>query len=693
MIGVGIGIPFFKSFGGIDAQAQAHFNRVIADGGLVPSGLSGVNAFFNTIKTIYGTSDINTAISVGLDPQVLGYKLGAGSGTTLGQAAQKLYSPKDVFGGIGTGNAYWEGSGVTGNFVETPNAAANQITGDIDIIAKVNFLSNSTQDQIVLKANAVAGSSFCYSFFKDGNNIKFAYSNDGTVAARVTSSSSVTLSSVGYTYNTDIWVRVTRTVLNGDVKFYYGSDGINWTQLGATQSTTANSIASAAIPLRIGNWANILYFFTGKIYRVTISNSIGGAPVVDFNPNQYTGANIWTSTTSEVWTVNRTGAGLADVVQTTAASQPLLLVHSGANYWWGSGQLGNFVETQTQSTLLFGADFSATFYCDPLSNTNMELGGNNLGGVNTTGFYIGSDRNMRASYLNILYTSTTTFAIGTKYFRYTMSGNNLQFYTSIDGITWVQLGTNLSVVVHTVMASNRIRVGNATGAYALPTNGKIYNAKFYTDATLTNLVFDFNPNQYNAANSQTQWVSTSGETWTINVGTAATGYKGVLVDRTITMGDGIDDRLTSNVIRTNILTQYLAANPFTNDNSGNSVLIDANNGAWLNSIVAFSSNIGNIMNSFASDLLRSRTPNRLILATSLNNQGVRNSISVNNGAETLNTYSPCPSGNGLNIFSRSGGGTFGNAIINTYISTNGQNNSTVRTAMYDYIKSINGNSF
>jgi hypothetical protein len=233
--------------------------------------------------------------------------------------------------------------------------------------------------------------------------------------------------------------------------------------------------------------------------------------------------------------------------------------------------------------------------------------------------------------------------------------------------------------------------GNAN--IANPLNGKLKSIKYYSDSALSSLVYDFNPSQYNAANSQTQWVSTSGETWTINTGTAATGYKGALVSKTIVQGDGIDDRLTSNVIRTNILTQYLAANPFTNDNSGNSVLIDANNGAWLNSIVAFSSNIGNIMNSFASDLLRSRTPNRLILATSLNNEGVRNSISVNNGAETLNTYSPCPSGNGLNIFSRSGGGTFGNAIINTYISTIGQNNSTIRTAMYDYIRSINGSAF
>ena len=473
MRAIAIGIPFIRR-SGIDAQAQAHYNRVIADGGLVPSGLSGVNAFFNTIKTIYATADITTAISVGLDAQVLGYKLGAGAGTTLGQAAQKLYSC----------------SGASG-----------------------------------------------------------------------------------------------------------------------------------------------------------------------------------------------------DVVQTTAASQPLLLVHSGANYWWGSGQLGNFVETQTQSTLLFGADFSATFYCDPLSNTNMELGGTNTGGVNTTGFYIGSDRNMRASYLNILYTSTTTFAIGTKYFRYTMSGNNLQFYTSIDGITWVQLGTNLSVVVHTVMPSNRIRVGNATGAYALPTNGKIYNAKFYTDATLTNLVFDFNPAQYNAANSQTQWTSSTGEVWTINTGTATTGYKGHLCTKTIIQGDGVDDRLTSGTLTSRTsFTVYIAVNAL----SFSGRFMDGNL-ALTKTLYGTSSNISMFGGGGGFDFV-GETPQRLQMLTA-NFQAAPNVYArVNNNARATTASSIGNSAStGINLFTDGGGANPANVMITTLIQSN--TNDPLNDNMYNYIRSINNSAF
>ena len=57
--------PFSYLSGGtaIDAQAQAHYNRVIADGGVIPKGLAGCSAYFTAVKAIYATSDITTAIA------------------------------------------------------------------------------------------------------------------------------------------------------------------------------------------------------------------------------------------------------------------------------------------------------------------------------------------------------------------------------------------------------------------------------------------------------------------------------------------------------------------------------------------------------------------------------------------------------------------------------------------------------
>jgi hypothetical protein len=286
---------------GIDAQAQAHYNRVIADGGLIPSGLVGVNNFFKTVKGIYGTSDITTAISVGLDAQVLGYKLGAGAGTTAGQAAQKLYSCSGSSGDVEqtvassqplllvhSGANYFQGVGVNLNFVRTPNAAANNFTGDIDIRVRYQPKNVSSQSQLLGKFN---GSVYPYNFYQWTSKRFIFETNYGTV----TSSS--------HTFNNDdiFWARVTRQASNGEIIFYTSVDGTNWTLL-STHTQTSGSLATGG-DLELFSADPM----TAKYYRVTLSNSIGGAPVVDFNPNQYNAATSqtqWTSSTGEVWTIN-----------------------------------------------------------------------------------------------------------------------------------------------------------------------------------------------------------------------------------------------------------------------------------------------------------------------------------------------------------------------------------------------------
>jgi hypothetical protein len=317
--GIGIGIPFRRMGAGIDPQAQAHYNRVIADGGLIPSGLVGVNNFFKTVKAIYGTSDITTAISVGLDAQVLGYKLGAGAGTTAGQAAQKLYSCSGSSGDVvqttaasqplllvHEGANYLFCPNVTGNSVTTPNAAANQITGDLDIIAYLKHTSNGTLNGICSKNDS--GSNRGYSFVFESNTLTLYY---GTNSLNVASATSIVVS------GSKLWVRCTRNSSTGDIKFYTSNNpvttaisSISWTQLGATVSGLAGSLnSSGTLPLVIGGYISTSSGFGSQeqIYRLTISNSIGGTPVVDFNPNQYNAANSqtqWVSTSGETWTIN-----------------------------------------------------------------------------------------------------------------------------------------------------------------------------------------------------------------------------------------------------------------------------------------------------------------------------------------------------------------------------------------------------
>lgn len=478
---------FLASSGsGVDAQAQAHYDRVIADGGVVPAGVSGVNGFFNAVKTIYGTSDITTAVSVGLDAQYLGYKLGAGAGTTAGQAAQKLYSCSGASGDVvqttaasqplllvHEGANYWFGSGVNGNYCETPNAAANQITGDIEIIAKVAIYDTGYYNLLVSKDNYPSERSFALSVTNTNHANLTLQIGSGTPADFT---STVT---TGFAANEINFLKATRNATTGNIEFYKSLDGITYTKIGATISSTAGVLNNANTPVTVGSQGTV-NIAKAKIHRATISNSIGGAPVVDFNPNQY-----------------------------------------------------------------------------------------------------------------------------------------------------------------------------------------------------------------NAATSQTQWTSTTGEVWTINTGTDATGYKGGLVDRTEVQGDGIDDKLNSGVLSSvSTFTRYVSLNPF--QRTGFGVLVSGDNS--LNTALYKDSSAIRIYNGGTGvGALSFTSPQSHLLALFTADYNTSNSkATINNGTDATGTIGDNAS-TAINVFSDN---TYaGNGMISTIISCRTVNNTSQKTSMYNYIRSINNNAF
>jgi hypothetical protein len=677
MRAIAIGIPFIRR-SGIDAQAQAHYNRVIADGGLVPSGLSGVNAFFNTIKTIYGTSDINTAISVGLDPQVLGYKLGAGSGTTLGQAAQKLYSPKDVFGGIGTGNAYWEGSGVTGNFIQSNTSAYN--TNDIDIEVQASTVATTGDVSFVNISN---GTSTTVDFFYSKTNgvIQFQYYTGG-----FRNSFAVATIADG-----DIF-RVTRNATTGSIVFR--KNGIILTTSGAQVAGVLDFVNTT---IKIGqgvckiNYAN--FYIAGVLNKT-------------FNPNQYTGANTWTSTTSEVWTVNRTGAGLADVVQTTAASQPLLLVHEGANYWFGSGVNGNFCSTPNsvansnngnKEIIVKFSTNDTTSFSDIVSKD--EVGSNRAYAI----LYDHSNQRFSLVLTTDLQSTTvvntdsgTILRNYSGWYKVTMtfSGGVLSIRTfeSLDNITYTQVGSTITRNGNNFIGTDAILNIGSRSTTSGSCIAKIDRVTISNSIGGTPVV-DFNPNQYNAATSQTQWTSSTGEVWTINTGTATTGYKGVLVDRTIVQGDGIDDGLVTSatINMPTVLTIYGAIKGYNNEEgSGKSLFgksnIDGN--VFRKSATELGGWIGNAGLAYYGVLANVTNLNLVTFKRKVSD----NVLQANNGSIVNNTNSSAIVNSTISMFSVT---TFGssNGIVNTGVISFIEDNSTQKTAMYNYIKSINNNAF
>ena len=296
--------------GGISAEAKTIYNRIIADGGV--SNLSRLNFFVKGLKSIYG--DLAN-VPVCYDAHWIGYKLGSGTGATAGQAAAKLYSLTVAGDAVQTTAAsqplllahsgassdnYWWGSGVANNYVSTPITVLSSTTTDFEIKAQINLQNYSSNAYSIIGQFVATNNNFLL-YIRNGKlEIYFVvagtgYNYNSTVA-------------VGFTNNTDGYIKVTRESVTGAVKYYTSTDGSTYTQLGATLSGVTGVITPpTSTDLEIGMYGTSLSSFLGKIFRLTIANSIGGTPVVDFNPATYNAATsqtAWTSATGEVWTIN-----------------------------------------------------------------------------------------------------------------------------------------------------------------------------------------------------------------------------------------------------------------------------------------------------------------------------------------------------------------------------------------------------
>jgi len=254
----------------------------------------------------------------GLDPHYSGYLAGAGSGPTLGQACQKIFNWAGASGDVSqgtagsmplllahtSGNNYAWFSGVTSNYCSTPNAAANQITGDIEIIGKrIKIKDYSGTYAIASKGDQASNRGWVLR--SAAGTLQFYVSYDGT--SMVSVPATVSLSTAGYTADTSYFFKVTRVSSTGIISFYGSPDGVTYTQIGASVTSTTGASFNSTGLVYVGTWANVSNDFLGSIGGVTISNIIGGSPVVDFNPNTYNAATSqtnWTSTTGEVWTLN-----------------------------------------------------------------------------------------------------------------------------------------------------------------------------------------------------------------------------------------------------------------------------------------------------------------------------------------------------------------------------------------------------
>jgi hypothetical protein len=207
--------------------------------------------------------------------------------------------------------AWAEFPGKVGNYINTPNSAlASSITAtgvmDIKWFGTVDLTSGSNTRTLIAKAHNTNGLSWTFSRV-GSNQLRLSWTTQDDTTWTATSNSVV--SSI-YT-NTAIHFRCTHVANNGaggaNTDFYYGFDGNTWTQIGSVVTAVTNTIIKVTpVDVTIGATTDgTLAPHEGKVYRVTVANTIGGNPCLSFDASRAAaGAGNVTSETGETWTLN-----------------------------------------------------------------------------------------------------------------------------------------------------------------------------------------------------------------------------------------------------------------------------------------------------------------------------------------------------------------------------------------------------
>jgi hypothetical protein len=231
--------------------------------------------------------------------------------------------------------AYFGGLGATqGNTMSTPDALALDITGDLEVVARVNLPDYTTGVAHFLlgKWGATTDGSYYFYVTSVGNLGLVWYDSGGNLRT-----ASPSLNPGLFVDGTTYWVKATLAVNVGgqyEVKFYYAADSSSepssWTQWGATVTgaTGISSVRAGNGVLSIGALGAISTSAVGTIYRTILRNGIGGTTVFDANlATQTADALAFTESSSNAATVTvtttRYAYGLPGVQFNGAATQAL----------------------------------------------------------------------------------------------------------------------------------------------------------------------------------------------------------------------------------------------------------------------------------------------------------------------------------------------------------------------------------
>jgi len=217
-------------------------------------------------------------------------------------------------------DAYLFLDGTSGNYASTPDSAAASVTGDIDIVCRCALAdwTPAATSAIVSKWHVSAKRSYEFAVVTSGS-LRLRISTVGSDTVTVGSSTVAT----GFANGSTHWVRVTRESGSGSVKYYTSEDGIDWTQLGSTRTSTPSGIFDSPAAVCLGKLESgtpTNSDMAGRIYYAEIRPTIGGSGVVVFDAADAAAGGVSTITsgvTGEVYTIATAGSNPARLVAAT----------------------------------------------------------------------------------------------------------------------------------------------------------------------------------------------------------------------------------------------------------------------------------------------------------------------------------------------------------------------------------------
>jgi hypothetical protein len=346
-------------------------------------------------------------------------------------------------------------SGAAGAYVRAPDAAALSIVGDIDLRAKVALDDWTPAATTTVLAKWDAATTRAYRIgINTSGQIFIGYSTDGS--NQFSQASTV---AVGATDGSVIWIRATHATASGSNNFYTSTDGVTWNALGGAVAGNVGAIFDSTSIVEIGSQdtggGNRL---TGNVFYAEIRNGIAGTVVAnpDFEKRPWdvgdTAAATGADEAGNTWTLNGSGA----VIQRAYASDLDIRVKVAMDDWTPAATSAFVVKELNPSNRSYGLIISSTSHLSFRYSLDGTIARQN-GATAATGFVDGS----------------THWVRGTR----AADTGLIQFFTSEDGTSWTQLGSDVAGLPGAVFdGTAELQIGARIAANDMLA-GKVYSAE------------------------------------------------------------------------------------------------------------------------------------------------------------------------------------------------------------------------